>query len=326
MHTQQPASNQQQPITPCTPTVVVAALYKFVALEHCSELRKQILALCLSNKIKGTILVAPEGINGTVSGSRAAIDNLKQWFSNDPDGRFNNWEYKESFAAFQPFLRMKVKLKREIVTLGVPNIDPKSQVGTYVAPTEWNQLINDPNTILVDTRNTYEVDIGTFKGAVNPNTTNFREFPQFAAENLLQHQADPQKKIAMFCTGGIRCEKSTAHLLNLGFQQDQIYHLKGGILNYLQEVPQTESMWEGECFVFDERIAVDHNLFYGNYDQCHGCRHPISRADKQSEQYQPGVHCPHCVDKISEKTIARAQERHKQMLIAAERKLQHLGG
>jgi len=297
---------------------VVAALYKFVALPDYQQLREPLLAKCQSLGIKGTLLLAAEGINGTVAGSREGIDGLLEYLAADP--RLADLEHKESFDGGTPFFRMKVKLKKEIVTMGVEGIDPNKVVGTYVKPADWNTLIADPDVILVDTRNDYEVSIGTFKGSINPKTDTFREFPEYVANNL-----DPaaHKKVAMFCTGGIRCEKSTAYLKEQGFEE--VYHLQGGILKYLEEVPEQDSLWEGECFVFDNRVAVDHDLNKGSYDQCHGCRHPITEADKASEHYLPGVACPRCYDQQTPEQRQRFEERQKQMELACQRNEVHLG-
>ncbi|MBY0280686.1 MAG: rhodanese-related sulfurtransferase [Alphaproteobacteria bacterium] len=297
--------------------IVVAALYKFIALEDYKALQLPLKQLCEANKIKGTLLLASEGINGTVAGPREGIDKLLAFFQNDK--RFDNLEYKESFAKTSPFLRLKVRLKKEIVTLGVPGVSPTKKVGHYVDPKDWNSLINDPDVILIDTRNDYEVKIGTFKGAINPETECFTQFPEFVKKNL-----DPQKhkKIAMMCTGGIRCEKASSYMLSEGFEE--VYHLKGGILKYLEDVPENESTWEGECYVFDQRVSVKHKLALGSYDQCHGCRLPISEMDKKSPYYEPGVSCPHCYDQPIEKK-KRAMERHKQVQLAASRNQAHLG-
>lgn len=298
--------------------IVVAALYKFAKLEDYKALQAPLLACCLANNVRGTILLATEGINGTVAGTRDGIDSLLAYLTSDP--RLANLDHKESYCDEQPFYRTKVKLKKEIVTLGVADIDPTSLVGKYIAPKDWNNLIADPNVLVVDTRNDYEVDIGTFKNAINPHTTNFREFPEFVANNLDDAK---DKKIAMFCTGGIRCEKSTAYLLQQGFKE--VYHLQGGILKYLEEVPPEQSLWEGECFVFDNRVAVNHNLEQGQFDQCHGCRHPLSVAERESEKYQPGVHCPHCYDSLTSDQLQRFGERHKQVQLAKKRNQQHIG-
>jgi UPF0176 protein len=297
---------------------VVAALYKFALLPDYQEMVPRVKAFCDEIGLKGTLLLAAEGINGTVSGTREAIDQLKAYLQ--ADGRFDGMSYKESFHENQPFYRMKVKLKKEIVTMGVEGIDPKQIVGTYVKPKDWNALISDPDVVLVDTRNSYEYEIGTFKNAIDPKTETFREFPQWVAENL-----DPQKhkKVAMFCTGGIRCEKSTAYLKEQGF--DQVFHLEGGILQYLEDVPADESMWQGDCFVFDNRVAVNHSLEKGIYDQCHACRFPITEADKQSEHYMPGVSCPRCYDKLTDDQKTRFAERQRQINLAKSRHEQHIG-
>lgn len=297
---------------------VIAAMYKFVRLPDYHELREPLLDFCNEQGIKGTLLLAKEGINGTVAGSREAIDNLLTYLKRDE--RFLGIEHKESYDETQPFYRMKVKLKKEIVTMGVEDIDPNHIVGTYVEPQDWNALISDPDVILIDTRNYYEYNIGTFEGAINPETTTFREFPQYIAEHLDKNK---HKKVAMFCTGGIRCEKSTAYVKQQGFEE--VYHLKGGILKYLEDVPQDQSKWQGECFVFDNRVAVNHDLEKGSYDQCHGCRHPITEEDKQSEKYLLGVACPRCYDDQSEEQRQRFMERQKQIQLAKQRNEEHIG-
>jgi len=298
--------------------IVVAALYQFVSLPDYAALREPLLNKCQQLGLMGTLLLAIEGINGTVAGSRESIDDFLTYLKQDE--RFANIAHKESFYAETPFYRMKVKLKREIVTMGVEGIDPNHIVGTYVEPTDWNDLISDPNVTVVDTRNYYEYAIGSFKGAQDPNTTSFREFPDYVAENL-----DPvnNKKVAMFCTGGIRCEKSTAYLKEQGF--GEVYHLKGGILKYLEEVPKEQSLWEGECFVFDNRVAVDHDLEKGQYDQCHGCRHPITEDDKLSTRYLAGIACPRCYDKQTPEQRAGFTERQKQIQLSKQRNQQHIG-
>lgn len=297
---------------------VVAALYKFVSLDDYRELRQPLLEQMLAHDIKGTLLLAAEGINGTVAGSRSGIDALLAWLAADP--RFAGLEHKESHVDEPPFYRSKVKLKKEIVTLGVEGIDPNSMVGHYVEPKDWNALISDPDVLLVDTRNHYEFELGSFQGAIDPNTASFREFPQFVADNL-----DPgkHKKVAMFCTGGIRCEKSTGLLLKQGFEE--VYHLKGGILKYLEEIPEQDSLWRGDCYVFDNRVAVNHRLEQSDYELCHGCRYPISQQDKQSSHYQPGVCCPRCHDSLSEEQKQRFAERQKQVELAKKRKQKHIG-
>lgn len=299
-------------------TYVVLALYRFVSLPDYEALREPLLNFCLAQELKGTLLLAAEGINGTVAGSREGVDALLAYLQKD--ARFQGIESKESFDNEQAFYRMKVKLKKEIVTMGIADIDPNHIVGTYVKPQNWNALISDPEVTVVDTRNNYECDIGTFKGAINPNTETFREFPAYVAEQL---NPEKHKKVAMFCTGGIRCEKSTAYLKSQGFEE--VYHLEGGILKYLEEVPKEESLWEGECFVFDNRVAVDHSLDKGSYDQCHGCRHPITEAEKASEKYLEGIACPRCYDQQSPEQRQRFTERQKQMALAKARDEIHLG-
>ena len=298
--------------------IVVCALYKFVTLEKFQDLRQPLLKVMEYNNIRGTLLLASEGINGTVAGNRKGIDRLMAWF--EKDGRLGNIVTKESFEASNPFYRTKVKLKKEIVTMGIEGIDPKQVVGTYIKPKDWNALISDPDVVLVDTRNDYEVRVGTFKGALNPNTTNFREFPQYVSDNL-----DPKanKKVAMFCTGGIRCEKSTAYLKEQGF--DEVYHLQGGILKYLEEVPEEDTMWQGECFVFDNRVTVNHQLEKGQYDQCHACRLPITKEEQTSDKFLEGISCPYCFDKHTPDQRQRYQERQRQMQLAQERGEAHIG-
>ncbi|WP_367606219.1 rhodanese-related sulfurtransferase [Legionella sp. W05-934-2] len=297
---------------------VIAAMYQFVRLDHFRTLQKPLLKVMQQQQIKGTLLLAREGINGTVAGTRDAIDALYAWLKQYPE--FKQIQSKESFNEKMPFLRSKVKLKKEIVTMGVENIDPNHSVGTYVKPTEWNALISSPDVTVIDTRNDYEVQIGTFKHAINPNTNSFREFPDYAKQQL---NPEKQKKVAMFCTGGIRCEKSTAYLKQLGF--DEVYHLEGGILKYLEEVPPEESLWEGECFVFDDRVAVNHHLQKGHYDQCHACRRPITEEQKQSEFYEAGVSCPYCFDALTDEQKKRFAERQRQSELAQQRGEPHIG-
>lgn len=292
----------------------VITFYKFVQLDDFEAMRQPLLELCESQGIKGTILLALEGINSTVAGTDSALHALLAFLTQDP--RLADLTHKTSWAEEQPFARMKVKLKKEIVTLGQPEVSPINKVGTYVEPTDWNQLISDSDVVVIDTRNTYEVDIGTFHGAANPHTDSFREFPAYAAEQL-----DPakHKKVAMFCTGGIRCEKASSYLLEHGF--DQVYHLKGGILKYLEDVPAEESLWEGECFVFDERVTVQHGLEPGRYAMCRGCGHPVSEEDTQSPHYEPGISCPHCYKQLTEDQRIRFAERVKQRQLEKERNL-----
>ncbi len=299
--------------------IVVAALYQFVTLEDFHELREPLLQACMAAGAKGTLLLAQEGINGTIAGSREGVDKVLAYLRSDP--RLANLVHKESYDDHMPFYRMKVKLKKEIVTMGVDGIDPNDVVGTYVNPLDWNDLVNDPEVVLIDTRNDYEVGIGTFAGAVDPHTTTFREFPGYVRDN---YDPGKHKKVAMFCTGGIRCEKASAFMLKEGFEE--VYHLEGGILKYLEEVPPQESTWEGECFVFDSRVAVNHKLEKGQYDQCYGCRHPITEDDKLSEKYVKGVCCPGCFDTLSADQKARFSERQKQIELAALRNEDHIGG
>jgi len=296
----------------------VCALYQFVRLDDFEAFRTPLRELMVELEIKGTILLALEGLNGTISGSKTSIDGVIQFLQDD--GRFDNLEIKFSQSETAPFKRLKVKLKKEIVTLGVEHIDPLSSVGTYIDPQDWNALISDPDVVLIDTRNNYEYEIGSFKGAINPNTETFREFPTYTKDNLEQYRG---KKVAMFCTGGIRCEKSTAYLKSQGF--DTVYHLHGGILKYLEEVDEDQSLWEGECFVFDDRVAVKHNLEQGQYDQCHACRYPITDEDKQHPHYEKGVSCPRCHGSRSETQVSRYREREHQIQLAKARGEEHIG-
>lgn len=297
---------------------VVCAMYKFVTLTDFEAKREPLLDAMNTFNVKGTLLLAEEGLNGTVAATREGIDSLLNWLRQDP--RLDDIVVKESYEAELPFYRTKVKLKKEIVTMGVEGIDPLKVVGTYVKPKDWNALISDPDVVLVDTRNDYEVDIGTFEGAIDPKTKTFREFPQYVSDNL-----DPEKhkKVAMFCTGGIRCEKSTAYLKEQGF--DEVYHLEGGILKYLEEVPQEESLWNGECYVFDNRVTVDHQLNKGQYDLCHACRRPITEDDKAHKDYVSGVSCHHCINEYSEEQRERFRQREKQVQLARQRGEDHLG-
>jgi len=297
---------------------LVAALYQFVRLPHYRDLQAPLLDLCEKGGVKGTLLLAEEGINGTVAGPEDGIRALLAHLHADEN--FAGLVHKESWASEMPFLRMKVRLKNEIVTMGVPGTDPNAIVGTYVKPADWNALISDPDVVLVDTRNDYEVGIGTFEGALDPETSTFREFPAWEKENAEMLHA--KKKVAMFCTGGIRCEKSTAFMKAQGY--DEVYHLEGGILKYLEEIPAGESMWQGECFVFDSRISVGHGLKEGPYDQCYGCRWPITEDDKKSEEYERGVSCPRCYAGLSDEKKIRSKERQKQIDLAHKRGEEHI--
>jgi UPF0176 protein len=296
----------------------VAALYQFADFPDFAEWQKPLQALCRQHGIKGTLLLASEGINGTIAGLEEGIDAILTYLKSDP--RFSKLEHKVSYASEMPFYRMKVRLKKEIVTLGVSEVNPGKQVGTYVKPNQWNQLILDPDVIVLDTRNIYEYEIGTFQGAVNPNTKTFREFPEFVQTHL---DPNKHKKVAMFCTGGIRCEKASSYMLMKGFEE--VYHLEGGILKYLEEVPESESLWQGECFVFDQRVAVKHGLEEGDSEMCFGCRHPLNAKDKQSNKFQEGISCPHCYDHSTLEQKQRAAERQFQVELAQKRQQTHLG-
>jgi UPF0176 protein len=300
--------------------IKVAALYRFVAFADPEALQPLILAQCNARGIKGTILLAHEGINGTVAGEPKAIHELVEYLRALPG--CEELDVKFSHADEMPFYRLKVRLKKEIVTLGVAGIDPKREVGTYVQPEDWNALISDPETVLIDTRNDYEVAIGTFEGAIDPRTKAFRDFPAWFREHR-DELAAGKTKFAMFCTGGIRCEKSTAFLKAEGI--DEVYHLEGGILRYLETVPEAESKWQGECFVFDERVSVKHGLELGEMELCHACRRPISADDKASEHFIEGVSCPACHAERSEEDRARFAERQKQIALAKKRGQRHIG-
>lgn len=301
---------------------LTAALYKFVSLPDYRELQAPLLACCEANKIKGTLLLAKEGINGTISGLPENIQAVLHGLRTDPvfKGHFADLEHKESWAGRMPFYRMKVRLKREIVTLGVPGVDPSKMAGQYVKPEDWNALISDPDVILVDTRNDYEVKIGTFKGAINPGTKSFSELPDWVRNEAALRE---KPKVAMFCTGGIRCEKSTAFLRSEGFKE--VYHLQGGILKYLETIPEEESLWQGECFVFDERVAVGHGLKQGVHQFCRACRHPLSPEERQSPHFVLGVSCPYCHDKTTEAQKQAFAERQRQVELAERRKQEHIG-
>ena len=291
---------------------VVCALYKFVILDNYIDLKIPILNFMIENNVRGTLLLALEGINGTVSGSRKDINGLLQYLKNDE--RLKIMSYTESFTYKTPFLHTRVKLKKEIVTMGMEVINPTNIVETYVKPDNWNYLINDPDILLVDIRNYYEFQVGTFKNAINPDIKSFKEFPAYVKKNLSITQ---HKKVAMFCTGGIRCEKSTSYMKKLGFKE--LYQLKGGILKYLEHITTEETMWEGECFVFDERVTVNHNLNEGNYEECNACRLPTDGRNKRSDKYECGISCPHCIDKISNKQKISFRERKKQIALTRER-------
>jgi UPF0176 protein len=302
--------------------ICVAALYRFAPFDDAAALRAPLAGLCREQGVKGTLLLAPEGINGTIAGSDAAIAAVLEHIRCLP--HCAGLEVKFSRAEAMPFHRMKVRLKHEIVTMGQPGIDPLASVGTYVAPADWNALIADPETIVIDTRNDYEVAIGTFQGALDPQTASFRDFPAWfrAERERLLGQGD-SPKVAMFCTGGIRCEKSTAFLKAEGVEQ--VFHLRGGILKYLEDVPAEESLWQGECFVFDQRVSVGHGLVPGSLALCHACRRPVSAADQDATEYEEGVSCPACFAERTEEQRAGYRERHRQEALAVQRGEAHVG-
>ena len=299
-------------------TYCVAALYHFTRLNDFEQLREPLQNLCDMLDIKGTILLAREGINGTVAGTDKAITDMLGFLR--ADTRLQNLEHKESRADEMPFYRMKVRLKKEIVTMGVDGVDPNEIVGTYVDPQDWNALISDPDVVLIDTRNDYEVEIGTFEGAINPETETFREFPKWVEDNKDRLN---KTKVAMFCTGGIRCEKASSYMKQQGY--DEVFHLKGGILKYLETQPEGSSLWNGDCFVFDQRVAVGHGLSRSEYNQCYACRYPITEDDKTSPLYIKGISCHRCHDKMSEQQRARFSERQKQIELAKKRGDVHIG-
>ena len=296
----------------------ICALYKFTRLDDFESIQLPLKTYLDSLSIRGTLLLAREGINGTISGSKGNLEKVLNYLQSD--SRFMGLEFKYSYSNKAPFKRLKIKLKKEIVTMGLAQIDPTHSVGTYVKPKDWNELINDPDVVLIDTRNNYEYEIGSFKGAINPNTETFREFPSFTENSLEKYR---NKKIAMFCTGGIRCEKSTAYLKSKGYEN--VFHLQGGILKYLEDVGENESLWEGECFVFDDRVAVKHNLEQGRYDQCHACRFPITKEDTMHPHYEKGASCPRCFGTKNSNQMNRYREREKQVQLAKKRGEEHIG-
>ena len=303
-------------------TVRVAALYCFTRFTDCASLRPSLLRACLDNGVRGTLLLAAEGINGTIAGPPDGIAAVLEHIRALPGCA--ELDVKFSTATAMPFHRTKVRLKREIVTMGEPDIDPRASVGTYVEPQEWNALISDPDTIVIDTRNDYEVAAGTFAGAIDPGTATFRDFPAwFRAERDRLLGAGKPPKVAMFCTGGIRCEKSTAFLKQEGVED--VFHLKGGILKYLEVVPEEQSLWQGECFVFDQRVTVGHGLREGSFALCHACRRPVSATDRESPLYEPGVSCPACHAERTDEQRASCRERYRQEQIATARGARHVG-
>ncbi|MCH2149343.1 MAG: rhodanese-related sulfurtransferase [Phycisphaerales bacterium] len=299
-------------------TYFVAAFYRFVPLDDLESLQASIRTCCEAHDVRGIVLLAPEGINSTIAGPRDGVMAVLDFLRGDP--RLSDLTWKESMASTQPFRKLRVRLKKEIVTMGVPGVDPAQLVGTYVKPEDWNELINDPEVLVIDTRNDYEVELGTFKDAVNPDIEAFGQLPQWLDEHVA---ADQQPKVAMFCTGGIRCEKSTALLKRAGIKDE--YHLEGGILKYLEQIPEGESTWDGQCFVFDERVSVGHGLKEGAYELCRACRYPVSDDDKTSELYQEGVSCPRCHGRTSEEQKQRYADRQEQVELSKARGEHHLG-
>ena len=297
--------------------LLVAAFYKFVRLEDHAALQEGIQSCCDTNEVRGIILLANEGINSTIAGPRDGVMAVLDFLRTDP--RLADLQWKESSASKQPFRKMRVRLKKEIVTMGMPDIDPTHLVGTYVQAEEWNELISDPEVIVIDTRNDYEVEIGSFERAINPDLKTFGELPQWLEQQL---DVESQPRVAMFCTGGIRCEKSTALLKQAGIKE--VYHLDGGILKYLERIPEDESLWQGQCFVFDERVSVGHGLEVGEYELCRACRYPLQDSDKESEHYVEGVSCARCHDQTSDEQKARFADRQRQIELARERGERHM--
>jgi UPF0176 protein len=303
---------------PTSPTRI-AALYRFAPIADPAARQAELRALCEAHGVRGTIILATEGINSTLAGSPAGVEAVLAAIRAMPG--FADLEHKEAQAEEIPFLRMKVRVKAEIVTMGTAGADPREAVGDYVQPEDWNALLAEPGVICIDARNDFESSIGSFAGAVRSDTESFRDFPGWVEAHAAELQAAP--KIAMFCTGGIRCERATAHLLKQGYEG--VHHLKGGILKYLERVPEAESTWEGGCFVFDQRVSVGHGLTPTGHVSCHACRHPLGLADRESPAYVEGVSCHHCVDKTSPEQKSAAAERHKQVQLARKRGDAHLG-
>lgn len=296
----------------------VLAWYKFFSFPDYKDFQQPLTDFCRKHQIMGSWLLAPEGMNGTVAGSHASILEMLDFLHADP--RKHGAEYKFSTSDHCPFLRMRVRLKKEIVSLGQPQAKPAVQTGTYVSPHEWNDLIQNHDVMVIDTRNDYEVRIGAFKGAINPNTQSFREFPDFVQSQLLPHR---DKKVAMYCTGGIRCEKASSYLKAIGFEH--VYQLRGGILKYLETVPQDQGLWDGECFVFDYRVGVGYGLEQGNHKICFACRQPVSPQEQHDPRYQAGISCPYCFETLTADRQKSLLERHRQMQLAEKRKTHHLG-
>ena len=301
--------------------ILVATLYKFVEINNLLSLQDNLYNICEENNIMGTILIADEGINGTISGKH---NEIKETISSlTSDDRFSNIEIKYSSTDKQPFHRMKVRLKKEIVTIGLPEINPNKKVGRYVKPEDWNELISDPNVVVIDTRNKYETKIGSFQNALDPETSSFREFPDWV-KKFKNSKENSNKKIAMFCTGGIRCEKASSLMKEEGFED--VYHLQGGILKYLETIDKENSLWNGECFVFDQRVCLTDELEVGSYKMCFACRMPITEEEMQNEKYIEGISCIYCYNKTTKEKKERFGSRQKQILLAKERGEKHLGG
>ena len=299
----------------------IVALYKFCKITDLTQFQKVIKAELSALNILGTIIIGEEGINGTISGTESSLNKALSFLKSN--NVFHDLDVKESISAKKPFLRLKIKIKEEIVSMGLKKIDPTTQAGKYIDPEEWNSLINDKNTILIDTRNNYECLIGSFKNAINPKTNNFKEFPDWVDKQNFNEADKKSKKFAMFCTGGIRCEKASSYMKNQGFKN--VFHLKGGILKYLENIDINDSKWNGECFVFDDRVSVKHDLSEGKYDLCHGCRTPITEQDKLSSNYVKGVSCHHCVNEKTKDQVNRYKSRQKQINLAKTKNEQHLG-
>ena len=296
----------------------VATFYRFVDLPDCADWKEQLQTRCEAADVLGTLILAPEGINATLAGPKAGIDAVLTFIR--ADKRFAGMPHRECVTGQLVFHRLRIILRDEIVTLGDPSINPNEAAGQYVSPEDWNELINDPEVTLIDARNNYEVELGSFQGALDPQTAEFGEWPEYVQKILDPAQ---HRKIAMFCTGGIRCEKASAYLLKEGFEQ--VSHLQGGILNYLQNTPAEDSLWEGECFVFDHRVSVTHGLECGKCEICFGCRWPIQPEDLQSPQYEPGICCPRCADTLTPERRGRLEERHRQVVLARFQNKQHIG-
>ena len=308
--------------TPSTDKILVAAFYKFVDWNDFKDLKLRLESVCEKAGTLGTILLAPEGINGTISGTDQGIQEVLEFLWQDD--RLTDLAPKYSMTRNKTFYRMKIKLKKEIVSMGVPETKPAAISGAMVSPKEWNKVIEDPEMLIIDTRNDYEYSIGTFRNALNPNTTSFREFPEWVEKELKPLLVNnKEKKVAMFCTGGIRCEKASSYLLGIGF--DEVLQLEGGILKYLEEIDPNDSQWEGECFVFDERVSLKHGLIKGDHDMCHACRMPIDENDKTSQHYVEGVSCPRCYDFHSKEKKEGFTERQKQIQIAKKQNKTHIG-